>query len=157
MKVPCAFICGLALIRCVWSHQDLRRQHDEQVSLYKEELEHTFQAKVGNNYIFSFNNLILIHLLLQILQIFQCAPVQFFVLEDVCPWSEKLLVQLYLAWRCTRTIWHYIFLYLVGKCQSVLRDKWQGNGYSKGGAAGVTYENREPWISAECPAETGTA
>ncbi|XP_063747119.1 LOW QUALITY PROTEIN: lamin-B2 [Eleginops maclovinus] len=28
--------------------QDLRRQHDEQVSLYKEELEHTFQAKLDN-------------------------------------------------------------------------------------------------------------
>ncbi|CAL8395297.1 unnamed protein product [Boreogadus saida] len=28
--------------------QDLRKQHDEQVSLYKEELEHTFQAKLGN-------------------------------------------------------------------------------------------------------------
>ncbi|KAJ3598929.1 hypothetical protein NHX12_032892 [Muraenolepis orangiensis] len=28
--------------------QDLRRQHDEQVSLYKEELEKTFQAKLGN-------------------------------------------------------------------------------------------------------------
>ncbi|CAL8307196.1 unnamed protein product [Lota lota] len=28
--------------------QDLRKQHDEQVSLYKEELEQTFQAKLGN-------------------------------------------------------------------------------------------------------------
>ncbi|XP_010771730.1 lamin-B2 [Notothenia coriiceps] len=28
--------------------QDLRRQHDEQVSLYKGELEHTFQAKLDN-------------------------------------------------------------------------------------------------------------
>ncbi|XP_040896162.1 lamin-B2 [Toxotes jaculatrix] len=28
--------------------QDLRKQHDEQVSLYKEELEHTFQAKLDN-------------------------------------------------------------------------------------------------------------
>uniref|UniRef100_A0A3B4XHL2 Lamin B2 n=1 Tax=Seriola lalandi dorsalis TaxID=1841481 RepID=A0A3B4XHL2_SERLL len=28
--------------------QDLRRQHDEQVSLYKEELEQTFQAKLDN-------------------------------------------------------------------------------------------------------------
>nr|XP_020476566.1 lamin-B2 [Monopterus albus] len=28
--------------------QDLRRQHDEQVCLYKEELEHTFQAKLDN-------------------------------------------------------------------------------------------------------------
>ncbi|XP_033996651.1 lamin-B2 [Trematomus bernacchii] len=28
--------------------QDLRRQHDEQVSLYKVELEHTFQAKLDN-------------------------------------------------------------------------------------------------------------
>lgn len=27
-------------------NQDLRREHDEQVSLYKGELEHTFQAKV---------------------------------------------------------------------------------------------------------------
>lgn len=27
--------------------QDLRRQHDEQVAFYKEELEQTFQAKVG--------------------------------------------------------------------------------------------------------------
>lgn len=35
------------LIRVVSSHQDLRRQHDEQVSFYKEELEQTFQAKVG--------------------------------------------------------------------------------------------------------------
>lgn len=26
--------------------QDLRKQHEEQVSLYKEELEQTFQAKV---------------------------------------------------------------------------------------------------------------
>lgn len=31
----------------VSSLQDLRRQHDEQVSLYKEELEQTFQAKVA--------------------------------------------------------------------------------------------------------------
>uniref|UniRef100_A0A665SWV0 Lamin B2 n=1 Tax=Echeneis naucrates TaxID=173247 RepID=A0A665SWV0_ECHNA len=29
-------------------HQDLRKQHDEQVSLYKEELEQTFQAKLDN-------------------------------------------------------------------------------------------------------------
>ncbi|CAJ1060139.1 lamin-B2 [Xyrichtys novacula] len=28
--------------------QDLRRQHDQQVSLYKDELEHTFQAKLDN-------------------------------------------------------------------------------------------------------------
>ncbi|KAM9761484.1 lamin-B2 isoform 1-T1 [Menidia menidia] len=28
--------------------QDLRRQHDEQVSVYKEELEHTFQSKLEN-------------------------------------------------------------------------------------------------------------
>ncbi|KAJ8408298.1 hypothetical protein AAFF_G00257120 [Aldrovandia affinis] len=28
--------------------QDLRRQHDEQVTIYKEELEHTFQAKLEN-------------------------------------------------------------------------------------------------------------
>ncbi|XP_029004153.1 lamin-B2 [Betta splendens] len=28
--------------------QDLRRQHDEQVTIYKEELEHTFQAKLDN-------------------------------------------------------------------------------------------------------------
>lgn len=28
--------------------QDLRKQHDEQVSLYKDELEHTFQAKLDN-------------------------------------------------------------------------------------------------------------
>ncbi|XP_036376851.1 lamin-B2 [Megalops cyprinoides] len=28
--------------------QDLRKQHDEQVSIYKEELEHTFQAKLEN-------------------------------------------------------------------------------------------------------------
>lgn len=34
-------------INCLYdSHQDLRKQHDEQVSVYKEELEQTFKAKV---------------------------------------------------------------------------------------------------------------
>ncbi len=28
--------------------QDLRRQHEEQVQIYKEELQHTFRAKVRN-------------------------------------------------------------------------------------------------------------
>ncbi|KAM9357815.1 lamin-B2 [Symphorus nematophorus] len=36
--------------------QDLRKQHDEQVSLYKEELEHTFQAKLDNAKVSSENN-----------------------------------------------------------------------------------------------------
>ncbi|XP_068449353.1 lamin-B2 [Clinocottus analis] len=36
--------------------QDLRRQHDEQVSVYKEELEQTFQAKLDNATMSSENN-----------------------------------------------------------------------------------------------------
>lgn len=38
----------------VCSHQDLRKQHDEQVTLYKEELEQTFQAKVRDKFMFFF-------------------------------------------------------------------------------------------------------
>lgn len=40
-------VSGGVVDGCCCSHQDLRRQHDEQVSFYKEELEQTFQAKVG--------------------------------------------------------------------------------------------------------------
>lgn len=44
---------GSVIIRIVLSHQDLRRQHDEQVSFYKEELEQTFKAKVGYLFLLS--------------------------------------------------------------------------------------------------------
>ena len=46
MQSSCVDLQFVVTNMFLYLHQDLRKQHDEQVSLYKEELEQTFKAKV---------------------------------------------------------------------------------------------------------------
>lgn len=55
-KTKLEFICNavqvlfeLSVLICPRRTQDLRQQHEEQVSLYKEEIQQTYQAKVSNS------------------------------------------------------------------------------------------------------------
>lgn len=84
----------------MWSHQDLRKQHDEQVSLYKEELEQTFQAKVRDKLTVNIHS----HIVFQEIRERKCPG-----LFSFCPWAES--IHLHAAGRpVEKPFWHKLFL-----------------------------------------------